>query len=268
MPLNATPAGSTGAVGAPVFDYVPIIQDKAKAELGVVSIIGLSTKHGAATHDRGRLYATVTFASGTYTVSFYANAGRTTLVARGTTAALNAYFDLTAQGGSGISGKAWISAYSRDSSDIILVPTFAVDADVDPRPGAVAAAPGYDEDFGLAFLHAQAMKEILANDLPAQIPHLFGGTGISGFVPGQPGLKLPELSKIANVDGLRVAQGSLVKAMSFETQEHLEESAAVAKQARDRYDTQMARVGEANTVEKETPPDTAPGISTFSWARR
>lgn len=254
-----------------LFEYVAVLGDNAKAHVRVVSLDGISTKHGNAKTDRGRLYGRVTFAGLVYTLQLYSDVGRGAdkLVAQGTTSELGAYFDLAQQLASGITGRAVLASYAQDYAGLVLVPTFAVDRDVAvDQPSAKAlGGPGYDDAaYGLAEYHAAAMRTLVCSDLPAQVPHLFGKIGTAAFVPTMDGVELPDLRTIAGVDHLRQAQGELVKAMAAEAQEHLEEFAAIGVAARGRYQRHLDNLKAANVVEAEAVDvaDSA-GVSTSTF---
>lgn len=236
----------------PVFEYVLILGgDRAKAHLKVAFLAGISTAHDSADTDNGRLYASVTRPGGVYTLDVYSSRTRSgpSRVLTGTAPALREYFDLEAANDSGMSGRAWLEDYAADDNGVILVPTFATDRDVYAGAEAAAAMPGYDDGYGLAYFHAMAVRDILTSELPRQVPNLFGGDGLAEFVPqGPEGPELPDLRDLgANVDQLRVAQATLVKALSAEQAEHVEQFAAMAKAARGRFDAAMKQLGEANT---------------------
>jgi hypothetical protein len=143
------------------------------------------------------------------------------------------------------------------TADFICYPSFADDADVFPDPSMCAALPGYDTGLeggndavaarGLAVWHAKAVKQLLTTSLPAAIPHLFGGSGLSALVPmDEDEISFPDLRKIANVDQLREAQAALVLAMAAGASRHLREFADMADAARDRLAAIMEDIRKAN----------------------
>lgn len=249
------------------FEYVPVIQDTSAAKLKVVSISGLSTKHGDAHHTRGRLYGQVTAG---YKLDVYADPARASKVLSGTGSAYGEYFDLTAENGSGLSGRAIIESFSSTATPI-LIPTFAIDADVIVAQSACAQLPGYDESDGLAAFHAAAMREILTAGLPAILPALFGGNGLAAFTPDAVGIELPDLRLLANPDMLRVAQGHLAKALSAREAETAVEWQKIAEVEYQRYAQAMDRLAALNLDEKEAAADEAPrqtgGAASGSWLR-
>lgn len=253
----------------PTFEYIPIIGDTTKATLRVVSIDGLTTRHNTSASDRGRLYASLTRSGGTYTLSVYKDARRTSKVMEGTTNATGQYFDLVAENESGLSGRAWIGSYFANDMSIVLMPTFAVDIDVLLSDTATAGLPGWDPEYGLAMLHATAMRQILTDALPAAVPNLYRAAGgIAGFVPNSPDIQLPNIRLIANPDQLRVAQGSLVKALAAEQAEHLAEFREVAEAARARFVQAMTSLSLANAPkEDEEESESDGGVSFGSWRR-
>lgn len=242
------------------FEYISIIGDPAKAVLKVAYIDGISTKHDSDDTDRGRLYASLVKTGDTYTLDIFSNVAKDagSRVLTGQTNSLQAYFELTEVDSSGMSGRAWIDSFESADANIILLPTFAVDRDVVVSAGECERYPGYDDEEGFAEFHAQAVQEIMTSGLPMAVPSLFGGAGLAAFVPQGQNSKLPDLTKIANPDQLRVAQKHLVKALSAEQAEHLEEWALVAKAARERYDEAMQSLALGNTVDEETAVSESP----------
>lgn len=264
-------------MSAPRFEYVPIIGDPAKATLRVAFLSGISTAHGSEDTDHGRLYGVVSRPGDAYRLELFANVNRSagSLVASGESATLGEYFDVSEESASGISGQAAIDAFSAEDRSVIVIPTFAVDVDVYTTPAAARALPGHDESgegYGLAYLHAQAMREILTSGLPGAVPHLFGGAGLAAFVPTGADVQLPDITKLANVDQLRVAQVHLVKAIGAEQAEGIEAFDKVAKAARARYDAVVTRLAEANTEDEEAAEEeeAADGSGDFGvgqWSR-
>lgn len=254
---------------APVFEYVPVFGDPNKGTVRVASLAGVSTKHGAKHNDRGRLYGTLTKPAADYTLSLYSDLARTQKVAEGTVAALGTWFDLAAQNASGISGRAVVDAYGADDTTILVLPTFATDRDVLIDAASCSKMPGWEGAWGLSDLHAQAVREILTSAIPAKLPHLCGGSGLASFVPHLAGSTLPDLTKLANVDHLRLAQAALVKALSAEQREHLEEFAAIAAAARQRYEDLMDGLAAANKPEEdEAAGEESGGLGVGTWTRR
>lgn len=251
-------------MAGPSYEYVPIL-GATGATLRVVSIDGISTKHGDTKTDRGRLYAKVT-KPGSYQLDVYSRFTRQAgeLVMTGTVATLATYFDLAAANTSGMTGQAIVDSYSADDSGIVLLPTFAVDHDVLIGTTDIAAMPGYDATYGLGYFHAQAMRQILAADLPRATPHLFGGVGLAAFVPTAVAASMPLLSTIANADQLRVAQASLVKALSAEQAEHLVEWRDIAAAARSRYEGAINNLAEANLKDEDEGDETDANVSSLS----
>jgi hypothetical protein len=150
-----------------------------------------------------------------------------------------------------MAGQAILRSHTADYRGLILVPTFATDVDVYTSPSASASLPGYDAEYGLAYLHAQAMREIMTTGLPGAVPALFGGDGLATFVPTDVDAELPDLRQIASVDNLRVAQVNLVKALGAEQAEGVEGWMKVAENARKRYDAVMERLAALNTKDEE-----------------
>lgn len=255
----------------PVFEYIPIFGDTSKAELAVVSISGISTKHDDTHTDRGRLYGSIT-GGGSYTLNIYSSVTRDSgsLVLSGTVGAVGQYFNLTAQNTSGMTARALIKSYTADDAGLIFIPTFAVDIDVMISASACATMPGYDATYGLAYFHAMAMREILTTSLPGVLPNLFGGKGLASFVPTSSGIELPDLTRLANIDQLRVAQSDLVKGLSARDQEHTAEFAAMMKAAFARFDATMKNIGMINKAEdiaEKGEEAEASGVSVAPWSR-
>lgn len=246
-PLPAVPQGS--------FRYIPVLGNVGNADLRIVRLDGLSTKHGDAYSDRGTLYGSVTGVGGTFTVTLYADMERTIPILAGSTTTFGVRFPLTKVPGGGppvpTGGVAVLASYTADDTDSVILPTFAVDEDVLLDQTACATFPGYDATLGLAAVHAQAMQEILGSILPSAVPHLYPTrAGISAFVPGQAGPALPDLRKLANAGQLRQIAALLVKAKANEQIEHLEEPAMVAKAARERLAELVKELTAANVQEE------------------
>jgi hypothetical protein len=248
----------------PVFDYVPIIQDTAACEVQVTSLTGVSTKHGESDSDMGRLYGEVSLSGSTATLKLYSlpfaaaiGGNADALVAQGS-GAIGSYFTLSQQNSSGVGGRALVKSCAVSPSQLILIPTFAIDQDVLINERECSQLPGYSEEYGLAFLHALAMKQLVASVLPARLPHLHPGhTGLAAFVPNDASAKLIDLRTLANPDQLRIAQAALVKAMACEQSEHLAEFAEMAKLCRARLAEVIEELAEANAKEAEEAEQTA-----------
>jgi hypothetical protein len=251
----------------PVFSFIPIIGD-GRAALRMVSLRGVSTKHGSTDTDRGLMYATINKVGATHTLSLYSDAARTAKVAEGTTDNLEEFFDLAQQNASGISGQAIIKDYTAPSK-LVLVVSFAVDSDIQSNVDEMQNYPGYDPDeYGLAAIIADAMKSIMTSGLPAAAPKLYSGAPISPFMPASDAAELPDLLKIANPEALRQATASLAKAMSWQQQEHQDEAKDLADRARARYDSIMALIRDANApIEQETPVQGSGSIEFGEFAR-
>jgi hypothetical protein len=254
----------------PVFEYVPTLCDAAKATVRVLSIVGLSTKHDAVTSDRGRLYGAI---SGGNTLNLYADAlqGGSSLVLTGVAAAIGSIFPLTAANGSGMSGRAIIDAYSGDDASIVVLPTFATDPDVRREVHTAQQLPAYHAAWGLAYFHADAMRTILTSALPAELPHLYGKTGLSAFVPQASAATLPDLRLLANADQLRLAQANLTEALSCKQSIHIPSFRDMYNEAMARFDAGMAALKAANVQEQvaavaEQAEDLS-GISVSSFSR-
>lgn len=233
----------------PSFRFIPIFGDSSKATLRLVRVDGLSTIGGDAYSDSGVLYVSIVGA----VVTAYADMYRTVPVLQGTSAALGTPFALSAVGGSGLSGQAIMEAYTTDDADVVALVSLAIDPDVQLSPAIAATMPGYDPAYGLAFLHAIAQRDILCTHLPARVPHLYPTkVGINQFTPGQrSSIDIPDLRKISGAGQLREAQAAMVKARSYQQNEHLEEAAAVASAASQRFMDIMKAIAEANVLEFE-----------------
>jgi hypothetical protein len=251
-------------MSVPAFEYVPILPATSAVQVAMLS--GLSTRHGSTFSDRGRLYGTL---SG-LTLTLYSSPAKSTPVLTGTASAAGSYFDLSPASGSGMTGRAILTA-SGTETNLVVVPTFAVDEDVMLSATAAAKLPGYDSTYGLAHLHAQAMRQIVASSLPAAMPWLFGGSGAGAFVPHLTGIRLPDLSRLANIDQLRRAQAELTKGLSARESEHVAEFAAIMEQCLQRFDDLMKAAAAANPQEQtaaQAGQAQTAGISVGSWSRR
>lgn len=246
----------------PVFEYIPILSPSGSA-LTVAFIRGLSTRHGAGVTDHGRLYGTISGA----TLTLFADVAKSRAVLSGSSSG-SGYFDLSEVNSSGMSGRA--SMGSSSETDLILVASFADDQDVMLAESSVSRMPGWDPVYGLAGVHAAAMRWIITTALPAKVPHLFGGRGAAGFVPNQAGAALPDLKLLANADHLRVAQADLVKALSARESEHVPEWADVMRAAFERFNATMDALAVINKKEEiaaETHVAQLPGMTVSSWRR-
>lgn len=247
----------------PVFDVVPIIQRRDGIRIGIVTVAGVSTKHDSADTDNGRIYAdTVNAGGGSWRLDLYSDFARSpgSLIARGTAPAVGQYFALAEQNASGVTGRARLEGSGTATYPAILLPTFAVDADVYRSPADAAAMPGYDPDYGLASFHAAAMRQILTSDLPSVAPDLYRGSTLSAFVPLDVAAELPDLQKVQSSESLRNAQADLVKALSTQESEHLDEWADVAAAARERYALALRTFGAANAPKAQDTKAAATGI--------
>lgn len=220
----------------PTFEYVSVFSNASAGALSVTAVSGLSTRHDATTSDRGRLYGVMNLSAGVYGLTLYSDRVRTAAVLAGTTSGLGTEFALAGANGSGLSGYARIDSYVADDNTVVAIPTFAVDADVLVNSSACARLPGFDPRFGMAYFHAQAVRQMLSADLPAYLPNLYASkSGISGYVPGFGVVPMPDLTGLANVDHLRMAQSALVKYRSAVEAEHTAEYADMAKLEMERY---------------------------------
>jgi hypothetical protein len=248
------------------FEFVFAIGDKKGADVRL-ALSGLSTKHGTAQNDRGRLYlylvaaydadsAAYALAADIYSEPTREIAGTRVAAARetGTVRGTGTRLALAPTNDSGLSGWIEIEQFPGvadvDSTvaagPIVLLPTFATDEDVMGSADAAAGLPGFDPTRGLALFHAKAMRQMLTTDLPSKMPHLFGGRGLAAFLPVSQMAPLPELAKVANADALREAQATLVKALAAEDMEHVEEFRAMGAAARERYEALITDLGAAN----------------------
>jgi len=238
-------------MNAPAYEYVPVLGSVGNATVRALRIVGLSTIHGDAFSDRGRLYASLAGPAGSYTLTLYADAAHTQPVSAGSVASLGTTFNLAATGGRAITGRAIVDAYTADEPNLLLMPTFAVDEDVQVIPQTAASLPGYDGQWGLGFFQARAARRIMAQDLPAKAPYLYGGGALAGMLPETGFGKLPDLSTIANVDQLREAQAWLVKFLCGMESAHVQEMRDLAKACMEAYQACMDEVAEANRHERE-----------------
>lgn len=235
----------------PSFRFIPLLGDPSKALLRLVRIDGLSTVHNDAHSDAGTLYVSIT---GTPTVvTCYADMDRTAAVLQGTAPAPGQAFALSQLNGSGLSGSAVLESYAAPDLDAVALVSLAGDADVALDLTDAQAMKGYDGTYGLAFLHAQAQRDVLCTHLPARVPHLYPGkVGINGYTPGQLSSRdIPDLRRIAGWGQLREAQAAYVKARSFQQAEHLEEAREVASEASKRFMALMDDIAKANVIETE-----------------
>lgn len=255
----------------PSFRYIPVLGNKALCDLQITELAGISTRQASPCYtDSGTLYAKLQQADGAYTISLFADIARSRLVCSGS-GDITTPFALSAQNGSGITGIAYLASYTADDTGIVVIPTFAVDVDVMISTQACQWLAGslYDAAFGLAELHAQAMREIMGSSLPAMVPDLFGHEGLAPYVPGQVGPDIPDIRQIAGVGQLKQAQGALVKALAAEQHEHLEEMAAIAVNARKRYERIMEDIRDANIEEEEEKKQEVSNVSAgFGQMRR
>lgn len=255
---------------APSFRYIPVLGNAANADMRVTRLDGLSTRHGDPDSDRGTLYGSITgAAAGPWTVSLFADIDRAITVLTGSVATLGTRFNLARPGGKTTGptlAVVTLKSYSAADTDIVVLPTFAVDEDVLLHCDAAAKLGGWDRAYGLAFLHVQAMREVLGSILPATVPHLYHGrVGLSNFVPSQSGPDLPDLRKLANAGQLREICACLVKAKGSEQFEHLEEYAAVAKAARERLSVLVEEVLAANVKEAEAKEEEQSDVGSFEF---
>jgi hypothetical protein len=255
------------APAGPPFEYVAAF-GRGREQIRGLSLVGINTKHGAENTQRGRLWARVeAVPAGGFAFSVY-NAGTfdpSALVATVTGADRQGWLDFT---GGGLSGSVYLD-YSADAS-LLIVPTFAVDRDVFLDPAAAAGMPGYDPANGLTAFHAEAVRQLMTIHLPARLPNLFGGSGLSAFAPGDPAAPpptIPDLSKIANVDQLRSIQATLVKALAAEQSNHLREFAEMATAAYARADALLGELDLANTADATTPTPADPTYTVTTWNR-
>jgi hypothetical protein len=251
----------------PTFEYIPCVIDGA----GVVSVTmieGLSTKHADTKTDRGRLYGTV---GEDLSVKLYSRVTKSpeTLVMTGTASGAGSYVEMAAANTSGLTGRAFLK--TAGVATFVAFPTFAVDIDVFIMQEPCSKMPGYDGTYGLGYFHAAAMRQIIADALPAALPNLFGGDGVAEVVPNAAApAQLPDMRLIANVDALRVAQASLTKALSSQQAEHTEGFAELSKLAMARFYRYIKRVRCTNVAEKELAAEEALDISGVSmgWFTR
>lgn len=260
------------SVFANSFEYVPVISKADKVAIRIAAIrnlstVGLGAGPGTGSTDRGRMFGRVTTAGGVVSVKLYADPARAVEICTGIGAvadiATGNWINLT----TGASGNhdenarlAVTSLYAGAdprTADFICFPSFADDADIFPDPSMCAALPGYDTGLqgggdeekarGLAIWHVKAVKQLLTVYLPAAIPHLFGGGGLSALVPmDEEEISFPDFRKIANVDQLREAQATLALALAADASRHLKEFRDIADAARERLKEIMEAIRLAN----------------------
>jgi hypothetical protein len=250
------------------FTAIPIIQDRAGVRLSYATVAGVSTKHGANSTDSGKLYGTIVDdGAGAYHLDLFADFAKSAPSKRLTSApaALGTYFDLTEVNASGMTGRARIDGAGALASPLLIL-SFATDLDVFKDQARAATMPSYDPTYGLAAFHADAMRRILLNDLPAAIPELFRTLKISAFVPASAGAELPDLTKLESAESLRSAQGDLVRALAAAEANYVEEFAEIERMARAAYAEDMRSIAAANAPESEdvaTQVNSGFGISEF-----
>jgi hypothetical protein len=261
------PVSQAVAVAMPKFDVVPIIQDRSGVYIGFATVTGVSTKHDSADTDNGRIYFNVLQAGAEYIVTLFSDptyaAGSEIASGSG---AIGELFSLAEENASGVTGRVRLDGVGSTANGIIL-PTFALDVDVFKSQGDAAAMPGYDPDYGLAIFHAAAMRRLLTSDLPSALPDLYRNSGLSAFVPLGAGAQLPDLSAIESPEAIRDAQANLVKSLSAQESEHLEEFADIADAARARFVTALAAFKAANAPKAEEKAATANTISMSYFIR-
>jgi hypothetical protein len=247
------------------FEYVPIFPASVN---GIIRLIltGINTKHAAENTDRGRLYGVI---SAPFTLNLYSDAARSAAVAQGDLAA-GVWGDLTALNASGVTGRVYPAANVAVDTPFVAVPTFAVDRDVFLSVNAAAAMPGYDPTDGLAAFHAEAVRQILTIHLPARLPNLYGGSGLSSYIPQGPGAPppaLPDLTRLANVDQLRSIQSQLVKFLSADQANHVEEFRNMATAAAARVDALLGELDLSNVTDETASGDVGNTISVTTFNR-
>lgn len=253
----------------PVFEYIPVLGASGTVKIKVLRIVGLDTRHSSTNNDHGRLYAAVTGTISAPAVDLYCDTALTQKVATGT-GAVGAIIALAAVNSSGITGLVIVEFFTAADSGLVILASLATDEDVLLDATSCASLPGFNPIYGLAYLHAQAMRRIMTSSLPAAVPYLYGATGLAAFVPQSArGIDVPDISKLASADQLRMAQADLVKALSGKQQEHIPEFAALAKAAMESFAADMAEIGEANRKEPEAAAQEqssflGPSFGTFS----
>jgi hypothetical protein len=247
----------------PVFDYIPVIGDRNAAHLRVITVSGVSTKHDSTHTQAGRMFGRITpdFPEvGRFVLEVFNDFGRAALsrILYGEATEPGTPFSLIPDNGSGLTARAIIKDESRVVNDFVMVVSFATDSDV-LDAAAAARMPGFDPAYGLAVFHAQAMRTILASHLPEAVPHLYVGKNVSAFVPLQSADQLPDITTIRNADTLRTVQADMVKALSAQRAEHLEEFAEMAALARERVSSNLASIRNANPAPLPNPTTLPPG---------
>jgi hypothetical protein len=257
-------------VAFPIFDVVPIIQSRDGIRIGVVTVAGVSTAHNSSHTDNGKMYADiVAVGGGSYRLDLWSDYARGggSLVARGTAPAVGQYFAIAEQNASGITGRARLDGEGAPVASPIVVVSFAVDADLFKEQNDAASLPGYDTTFGLAAFHAAAMRRLLTSDLPSAVPELFRGKKLAAFTPLALGTEFPDLSQIQNPESLRDAQANLVKSLSAQEAEHLEEFRELAELARERFAAAIGAFRSANAPAVEAVATANNAISFGTWRR-
>jgi hypothetical protein len=256
-------------MAAPVFDYIPIIQDTGKVFLRAIVVTGYSTKVGDESSLDGRLYCRITPGIGIYTVEVFEDSSFDVdgLLMSGEIESTGSWFNLDEQNTSGLTGRAILGEGSNEVSESVAIVTFATDSDIMSKAGEISAFPGYDSEYGLAYFHAQAMRILLTSFLPQAIPHLFIGKNLSAFLPLTSVLSLPDITKIRNPAALERVQADLVKELSATQREYLDEWAAMATGARGRIKEYLASIKEENPappIDPTTLPPNAGVLTNFS----
>jgi hypothetical protein len=252
----------------PIFSFIPIvIENRDAVDRVTLTLRGVSTRHESRNTDQGRLYGTISADGPDFKVELFNDADKPaeSLVASGTALAAGGVFALAEANGSRVHGTGKLGSVTASAlpASIVAIVSFAVDADVISSGDECENFPGYDSEFGFAFFHAQAMKTILASDLPAVAPQLYKAAPISTFVPISAG-NLPDVTAIANPDALRVAQGDLVRWLSTKQKAYLEEWKDIAAQAASDYELAMVKIKDVNApAESDAASETPAGGVTF-----
>jgi hypothetical protein len=255
---------------SPIFDTIPIIQNRSGIRLAFLTIAGVSTKHASTDTDNGKLYSTIVDnGGGGYTVSLYSDFALLggSLKMQGGPASLGQLIDLLPQNASGMTGRARLDGNGTISNPQIAIVSMATDADVFRNARRAEAMPGFDATYGLASFHAAAMRQILTSDLPSVMPQAYRNQRLAAFVPLSPGAELPDLTVIESVESLRDAQAMLVKAMSAREADHLEEFADMADRAMRDLRQALADIKDANAPEEIEQDQQTGGITIGSFTR-
>lgn len=188
-------------------------------QLSNLSLDGLSTKVDTLNTDnsganRGRLYGSFAFATGTYTLHLYKDILKTELVATATASSLG-WAAISGNNDSGLSGRVNFAQYNANDTAIVVICFLSYDKDIETN--SLEGVKDYDQNTGFADFHIAAfnyLKEFIVSRNKSIVfnPTFIDARSINGGLGGY------DLSRVVNWSALTEASSHYALARIAEKQ--------------------------------------------------